>query len=157
MTSNTALISREDPRHPDLALLFQRHDEANRIDTPAESNHMMGAADLAIESVRFFALREGNQVLAMGAWKEIAPNHAELKSMHVLREARGKGLARRMLTHIEADATKAGMHRMSLETGVQPSWLAARALYIAAGYSECPPIPGYEYDPASIFLTRKLV
>ena len=35
-------------------------------------------------------------LVAMGAWKRISAQHAEIKSMHVLAEARGRGVAWRI-------------------------------------------------------------
>jgi putative acetyltransferase len=47
--------------------------------------------------------------------------------------------------------------RLSLETGVQPTFIAARALYERAGYSICGPFEGYWDDPNSLFMTKSLV
>ena len=76
--------------------------------------------------------------------------------MHVLREKRGSGLSRRLLTHLLDEARATGVRRLSLETGVQPTFLAARALYAKAGFSECPPFQGYGPDPNSVFMTLAL-
>ena len=90
----------------------------------------------------------------MGAFKRLSGDHAELKSMHVLSELRGRGLSRRMLDHLIAEARAAGITRLSLETGSQPGFAAARGLYTAAGFAECGPFEDYRPDPASVFLTR---
>jgi putative acetyltransferase len=44
-----------------------------------------------------------------------------------------------------------------LETGVQPTFIAARGLYERAGYSICGPFEGYWDDPNSLFMTKSLV
>jgi GNAT superfamily N-acetyltransferase len=65
-----------------------------------------------------------------------ADGDAELKRMFVVREARGLGLARRMLALLEEDARRAGRVRMVLETGtMQPE---AIALYRSSGYTLLP-------------------
>jgi len=46
--------------------------------------------------------------------------------------------------------------RLSLETGAQPSFAAARMLYDKAGFVECGPFEGYGPDPMSTFMTRAL-
>jgi putative acetyltransferase len=108
--------------------------------------------------VQFFVAREAGQPLAMGAFKMLSdPTHAEIKSMHVLAEARGRGLSKAMLAHVEATARAAGITRLSLETGVQPTFIAARGLYERAGYSICGPFEGYWDDPNSLFMTKSLV
>lgn len=151
------VIAEESPLGADLALLFDRHTADMHADTPPGSIHMMDRGALAAPGIRFFVLRDGGQPLAMGAFKRIGPDHAEIKSMHVLAEARGRGLSRRMLDHLVAEATRDGLTRLSLETGIQASFVAARALYARAGFTECGPIPGYGPDPNSVFMTRALV
>jgi putative acetyltransferase len=149
-------IAEEHPLVPDLALLFDRHTADMHADTPPESIHMMDKAALAAPGIRFFVLRDGGAPLAMGAFKAIDRDHAEIKSMHVLREARGRGLSKAMLDHLIGQAQRDGFTRLSLETGVQPTFVAARALYARAGFMECPPFEGYHDDPNSIFMTKVL-
>lgn len=152
------VINRESPVGSDLALLFQRHTADMHADTPPESIHMMDASELDIPEVFFFVAREAGQPVAMGAFKRLSdPSHAEIKSMHVLIEARGKGLSKAMLTHVENAARAAGVARLSLETGVQPTFVAARGLYERAGYEVCGPFEGYWDDPNSLFMTKSLV
>jgi putative acetyltransferase len=151
-------IAKESPVGADLTLLFTRHTADMHADTPPESIHMMDASELAIPAVQFFVAREAGQPLAMGAFKMLSdPTHAEIKSMHVLAEARGRGLSKAMLAHVEATARAAGIARLSLETGVQPTFIAARGLYERAGYSICGPFEGYWDDPNSLFMTKSLV
>ncbi|MFN6925120.1 MAG: GNAT family N-acetyltransferase [Tabrizicola sp.] len=151
-----AVIAEEHPLTPDLALLFERHTADMHADTPPESIHMMDKGALAAPGIRFFVLREDGVPLAMGAFKRIDATHAEIKSMHVLAEARGRGLSKAMLDHLIAEARKDGFTRLSLETGVQPTFVAARALYARAGFIECPPFEGYWDDPNSVFMTKVL-
>jgi putative acetyltransferase len=149
-------IAEEHPLTPDLALLFERHTADMHADTPPESIHMMDKTALAAPEIRFFVLRDGGRPLAMGAYKRINATHAEIKSMHVLAEARGRGLSKMMLDHLVAAAAADGFARLSLETGVQPTFVAARGLYERAGFIECPPFEGYEPDPNSVFMTKAL-
>lgn len=150
------MIARESPLGADLALLMARHTADMYADTPPESIHMMDAGQLSIPEVAFFVLREQGIPVAMGAFKRIDATHAEIKSMHVLAEQRGRGLSKRMLDHLVTEAAAAGFTRLSLETGVQPTFVAARALYEKAGFAECPPFEGYWDDPNSVFLTKHL-
>jgi putative acetyltransferase len=147
-------IARESPVSPDLALLFQRHTEAMFADTPPESIHMLDAGDLDADGISFYVMRESGKPIGMGAFMRLDAGHAEIKSMHVLREMRGRGLARLMLDHLIKAAQAAGHHRLSLETGSQPGFLAARRLYERAGFSECAPFGTYVIDPNSVYMTR---
>jgi putative acetyltransferase len=150
-------IAQESPLGADLALLFERHTADMHADTPPESIHMMDAGELEHPDIRFYVMRDDDGApLGMGAFKRIDADHAEIKSMHVLTEARGRGLSKRMLDHLVAEARGAGFRRLSLETGVQPTFIAARALYARAGFSECPPFEGYWDDPNSVFMTRAI-
>ncbi len=150
------VIAEEDPLAPDLALLFQRHSIDMRADTPPESVHMMDRGQLAAPGIRFFVMRDRGRPVAMGAFKRLDEAHAEIKSMHVLAEDRGRGLSRRMLDHLVAAAAADGFFRLSLETGVQPTFIAARGLYARAGFTECQPFQGYGPDPNSVFMTKSL-
>ena len=150
-------IALETPLGPDLDLLMQRHTADMHADTPPESIHMMDATQLASPGIWFFVMREEGVPIGMGAFKRIDATHAEIKSMLILAEVRGRGLSRRMLEHLVDAARAEGFTRLSLETGVQPTFVAARALYANAGFTECPPFEGYEDDPNSVFMTRSLL
>nr|WP_066933423.1 GNAT family N-acetyltransferase [Streptomyces sp. NBRC 110611] len=83
---------------------------------------------------------EDGRALATGGWRAhdvaadgYAAGDAEVKRMFVLPEARGRGLARRILAALEADAQAAGRSRMVLSTGSeQPE---ALELYASSGYA----------------------
>lgn len=150
-------IRREDPCGADLDLLFERHVEAMHADTPPESIHMLPRADLRAPGIVFYVLRDASgRAQGMAALKRLGPEEGEIKSMHVLAEARGMGLSRVLLDHLAAEAKAAGMARLSLETGIQPTFVAARALYLRAGFTECGPFGDYRPDPNSVFMTRTL-
>jgi GNAT superfamily N-acetyltransferase len=76
----------------------------------------------------------------------------EIKRMFVREPARGRGLARLLLAHLESTAFEAGIRRFVLETGLeQPD---AVALYRSSGYVDVPPFGHYaDYDD-SVHLGR---
>ena len=152
----TVTFARESPLSPDLALLFDRHTADMHADTPPESIYMMDASELDTPAVQFLVARDDGKPVAMVAFKRLTGTHAEIKSMHVLAEARGRGLSKRILAEVEAVAKATGVTRLSLETGIQPTFVAARALYEKAGYAVCGPIEGYWDDPNSLFMTKVL-
>ncbi|MGK7758649.1 GNAT family N-acetyltransferase [Marinovum sp. B10] len=90
------------------------------------------------------------------AFKPLDAAHAELKSMHVISEARGQGAGRALLLALLEAARQAGHRRISLETGSAPEFTAARGLYAAQGFTPCPPFGGYVDDPLSLYMTRAL-
>ena len=152
----TLTIAAESPLGPDLDQLFQRHTAEMHADTPPESIHMLPKEALADPAIRFLVIRDAGRPVAMGAVKALEPGSAEVKSMHVLAEHRGRGLSRMLLRRIIEDARAAGLQRLSLETGVQPGFLAARGLYAREGFTECPPFGSYRADPNSVFMTLLL-
>ena len=155
-TDDDILIAAESPVGADLAVLMARHTADMHADTPPESIHMMDAGQLDHPDIMFFVMRQAGAPVGMGAFKRIDAVHAEIKSMHVLIELRGRGLSRRMLHHLVARARVAGFTRLSLETGTQPMFLPARALYAKAGFDECAPFADYQPDPNSVFMTLTL-
>jgi GNAT superfamily N-acetyltransferase len=87
----------------------------------------------------YLLAHDDGQPVATGGWRtqeDVAENYrpgdAEIKRMFVVREARGRGIARRILAMLEDDARAAGRTRMVLETGtMQPE---AMELYTSSGY-----------------------
>ena len=121
--------------------------------TPAESVYALDLSGLTAPEVTFWSVWDGDEIVGCGALKELDPHHGEIKSMHTLARFRGKGYGRAMLTHILAEAQRRGYRRLSLETGNSQAFGGARRLYAEAGFIECGPIPGYNPDPHSYFMT----
>lgn len=109
---------------------------------------------MADSGVQFFAAFVDDAPVAMGALKRITADHGELKSMHVVEDRRGQGLADAILFRLLDEARKAGLTRVSLETGSQPVFQAAHKFYQRHEFAECPPFEGYVEDPHSVFMTR---
>jgi GNAT superfamily N-acetyltransferase len=147
--------------HPDAALLVEEVQGeyvaryGSRDETPIE------AAYFEEPSGAFFVGYLGGRPVVTGAWRRRTDVlvdgkslTAEIKRMYVVPDARGLGLARAMLAHLEATARAAGAEVMVLETGArQPE---AISLYESSGYL---PIPGFGYyrdSPISRYLARSL-
>ncbi|MDS9467883.1 GNAT family N-acetyltransferase [Paracoccus sp. MBLB3053] len=152
----TLSLAQESPLGDDLELLFQRHTEDMHADTPPESIHMMPRKELEHPEIAFFVLRDAGRPIGMGAIKRIAPDHGEVKSMHVLIEERGRGLSRFVVNGMIDHARAWGLSRLSLETGSQPMFLPARMLYERVGFEQCGPFGNYRLDPNSVYMTLEL-
>lgn len=152
----TATLRPADPCAPDLRPLVERHLADMQAASPPGSSHAMEPGALAGAGVRFFALEEGAAVVGFGALRRLSADQGELKSMHVLAPARGRGLGRVLLRLLMDEARAGGLRRLSLETGLPPAYAAAVALYRAEGFAPCPPFGGYGPDPASLFLSVRL-
>jgi GNAT superfamily N-acetyltransferase len=109
----------------------------------------------------FFVLCVEGEPVATGAWRlrgdvEVfgTTATAEVKRMYVAPAGRGRGLARRMLAHLEATAHAAGAEAAVLETGIaQPE---AIALYESSGYVPVPGFGHYRDSPLSRCLAIRL-
>ena len=98
--------------------------------------------------------------VATGAWRRSpvialgSDRTAEVKRMYVAPRARGAGLARRMLAHLEQSAAEHGAEVVVLETGMrQPE---AISLYESSGYTPIPGFGHYKESPTSRCYARRL-
>ena len=152
----TFRIVEDDLTGLEIAALLQLHlDEMHRW-SPPESVHAMPIARLRAPDVTFYAAWHGAELAAGGALKALSELHGELKSMRAVPAWRGKGAGRAMLEHLLSEARARGYTQVSLETGRPDEFAAARSLYLANGFAECPPFGDYVADDFSICMTRSL-
>ena len=149
-------ISADDPRAADVRRLLEHHLEFCRSTTPPEDVHALDLDELLDPAVTFVSYRRDGEVLAVGALKQLNATHAELKSMHTARAARGQGIGRAMVDYLVGLAQDRGLHRVSLETGSTAEFAAARSLYARAGFTDTGPFGDYLPSPNSTFMTLKL-
>jgi GNAT superfamily N-acetyltransferase len=147
--------------HPDAALLVEdvqgeyvaRY--GGRDETPIDPTYFEEP-----NGAFFVGYLDGGPV-ATGAWRRrtdvVADGTsltAEIKRMYVVPGARGLGLARGMLAHLEETARAAGAEAMVLETGArQPE---AISLYESSGYLPIAGFGFYRDSPISRCLARSL-
>ena len=94
------------------------------------------------------------QPVACGALRPFDDTTAELRRMYVHREHRRQGLARAVLSHLEAEARRLGYSKLVLETGRKQ--VPAMRLWEASGFQHIPPFGAYANDPASVCYERIL-
>lgn len=153
LDSGSVVLRLADISEPGVAALIATHHALMRSTSPAESCHVMEADALAATGAVLVAADLGETVVGIGAFTDIGAGHAELKSMHTSADARGHGVGRAILKDLMERARSTGFKRMSLETGSQPEFAAARALYEAQGFSYSAPFGSYVEDPLSVFMT----
>ena len=79
---------------------------------------------------------------------------AELKRMYVAPQARGRGLARLLLSTLEQAARAAGHPTLRLSTGyLQPE---AIALYESSGYTRTEPWGKYVFEPSTYCYAKRI-
>lgn len=141
---------------PNVIALLKYHIETNHTYAPPESCHAFEVGRLRESDVSFWSAWDGETLLGVGALKRFDADHGEVKSMHTVEAARGRGVGGAILEKIIAQARGSGLKRLSLETGSQDYFKPAHALYLRHGFSECPPFGGYKLDPNSLFMTREI-
>lgn len=148
------LITIADPGDPPVKAMVQELDSYLLPLYPAESNHLLDIETLRRPEMRFFAAYRGHDVLAIGGcW--LHEDYAEVKRIYVTPQARGLGLAKRIMQRIEEEALASGRAVMRLETGIhQPESLG---LYRRLGYTDCSAFGDYPVDdPNSVFMEKRL-
>lgn len=144
----------DDARVQDLLRL---HAAGMLANSPAESCHFLDISGLQRADVTFWSAWEGEEVLGMGALKQLDARHGEVKSMRTAPANLGKGVGAALLEHILDAARARGLARLSLETGTAPAFEPAHRLYARYGFVPCPAFGDYpEDDPNSRFLTLVL-
>ncbi|MGW4650086.1 GNAT family N-acetyltransferase [Kitasatospora sp. NPDC004289] len=91
------------------------------------------AAEFAPPDGTLLLLLTDGQPVAGGAYRRYEDGTAEVKRMWTHSAHRRRGLARRVLAELEAEAARTGYRRMYLTTG--PRQPEAKALYLAAGWT----------------------
>src|SRR5688500_9284276 len=151
----TISIAVDDPRAADVHALLAQHLAFAYEVTPPGHVHALEVDAVVDSSVTFFAARDrsAGTLLGVGALKQLDASHAELKSMHVAGDARGRGVGRALVRHLLAVARDRGCARVSLETGTMDAFAAARRLYASEGFVPCEPFGAYTANPNSVCMT----
>ena len=140
----------------DVQYLVELHYAQLRAISPPDACHVLPAVALRDAAVTVWSAREGGQLVGVGALKELARDHGEVKSMRTVPEARGRGIGRSLLRHIIGEAKLRGYKRLSLETGNTEPFGPALRLYASEGFEPWGPFGDYKDIPFSSFLTRQL-
>jgi GNAT superfamily N-acetyltransferase len=137
---------------PATALVAAMVDEVSalygRIDVPGAPSAT--PADFAPPGGTFVVLLEDGVPVAGGGVKRLDDEACEIKRMYVVPEARGRGLASRLLVALEDAARELGYAIVRLDTG--PQQPTAQAMYERAGYA---PIGNFNANPFASFWGEK--
>jgi len=124
--------------------------------SPPESRHGYSVEKLIKQNVQFFVIREGDSPAGCGGvqFYEVgsAAAYGELKRMYVRPDFRGRGLAQRLLGHLESVTAAQGIGLVRLETGIAQK--EAARLYEKWGFYLIPPFGDYRDDPNSRYYEK---
>ena len=90
------------------------------------------AEDFLGDRGRFVVVQRAGEVLGCGGVRLLDAATAEIKRMYVVPAARGQGLARLLLRHLEGVARELGARTVRMDTGADMT--SAVRLYRSAGY-----------------------
>ncbi|WP_316013278.1 GNAT family N-acetyltransferase [Roseobacter sp. HKCCA0434] len=141
---------------PAFAALVDRHVAFCDGTAPAESCHRLPVEALFGPDLTVWVAEDEGALMGMGGLKALPSGGGEIKSMHTVAEARGKGFARALLGAILAEAERRGYGALWLETGSHADFAAARGLYAAHGFTETGPFGDYVTDPHSVFMIKDM-
>jgi putative acetyltransferase len=148
-------ISFESPDQPDVHKLIAELDTYLYSLYPAENVYAMDISSLLSPSVVFAVVRDSAGAALGCAAIVMKPEYGEVKRMYVRPQARGQGLARRLIESLEKKAMEQGCRTFMLETG--PTMPEALILYERLGYLRRGPFGDYPDDPHSVFMQKNAI
>src|SRR6478609_8144991 len=123
------------------------------LDNSAPGMPTAGPAELGPPGGGFWVGYEDGAPLCCGGIKRLPDEPAracEIKRMYVVPEARGRGVARRLLAHLEQAARDLGYTVVRLDTGSRQP--AAQHIYTSAGYVQ---IGNFNDHPVATYFGEK--
>jgi putative acetyltransferase len=149
-------IRPDDLTSPQVVELLQEHVRSMRAASPPESCHVLPLDELRSPDVTFWAIWNESDLAGCAALKELESSHGEIKSMRTATAYLRQGIASQLLMHILNEAKRRNYRRLSLETGAQDCFEAARKLYATHGFKVCAPFGSYRNDPNSVFMSLEI-
>ncbi|CAK2989456.1 GNAT family N-acetyltransferase [Vibrio sp. 10N.286.55.E10] len=150
------IIKLDDLSGGEVIGLLEEHLADMYATSPPESVHALDLDGLKSPEITFFSAWKDSQLLGCVAIKELNTQHAELKSMRTSQFARKSGVASQLLQHVLDTAAIRKYQTISLETGSEDYFKAARNLYEKFGFGYCEPFADYILDPHSQFMSIEL-
>ncbi|MFA5965728.1 MAG: GNAT family N-acetyltransferase [Sphingomonas sp.] len=149
-------IVRDDLTHPQVLDLIELHLRSAFENSPPGAVFALDLSGLRDPAVTLWTAWDGDDLLGMGALNQLDPAHGEIKSMRTAPMQLRRGVAGTMLEHLLGEARARGYRRVSLETGSNDAFAAARALYARHGFEETGPFAGYTDTGFSRYYSKRL-
>ena len=147
-------IALESVDQPDIVALIDALDAYQGALYPAESNYHLSVEALKASNVLFAVVRDDAGVVIGCGAVVLFDDYGELKRMFVPQAQRGRGVAKAIITYLEAHAVQRNCQLLRLETGIhQPE---ALSLYASAGYERRGSYGDYPDDPLSVFMEKAI-
>jgi putative acetyltransferase len=149
-------IRARNPQDEDMKAILQVHLDFCMSSTPLEHVHALDVSKLVAPDITVFGAYLNSDLVGVGAIRFLEPGHAELKSMHTLKVARGNGVAKALVNFLTEFAGNNGVSRLSLETGTNELFEPARKLYDSLGFTNCEAFGEYKNTEDNQCMTKFL-
>lgn len=114
--------------------LLRQHLQGMADTSPPGHSFALDLSGLQRPDITFLSVWDVDSLLAIGAMKQLAADHGELKSMRTRKDNLRRGAATAMLNALLDLARARGYRRVSLETGSGEAFEPAVALYRKHGF-----------------------
>ena len=146
-------LTRTNSENPDFIHLIQFLD-ADLAKNNGDQNDFYAQFNKVNMIKHVIVAYDDGKAVACGAIKEFEPGVMEVKRMYTAPESRGKGIAGKILSELEAWAVELGYQKCVLETGKTQT--AAIRLYEKSGYQYIPNYGQYVGVENSVCFEKKL-
>lgn len=135
-----------------MQTLLAEHLAGMHKNSPPDSVYALDLSGLRMATVSVWTAWESDELMGIGALKQLSPSVGEIKSMRTDSRHLRKGVGRAILDHIVAEAQRRGYQRLSLETGSGAEFEAALDLYRKRGFTNGEPFGDYVASDFNQFL-----
>jgi putative acetyltransferase len=149
-------IRLDDLSSPSTQALVRLHLTEMHANSPPKYTFALNLSGLQGPGLTVWSAWNGDEILGMGALKQLDSLSGEVKSMRTHPHHLRRGVASALLEHIIAHARARAYRRLSLETGSGPAFEAALALYHRRGFVDGEPFGEYTRSDFNQFLHLQL-
>ena len=135
-----------------MQTLLADHLAGMHKNSPPDSVYALDLSGLRMPSVSVWTAWEGDELMGIGALKQLSPSTGEIKSMRTDSRHLRQGVGAALLDHIISEARRRGYRRLSLETGSGPGFEAALSLYRKRGFETGDAFGDYQSSAFNQFL-----
>jgi putative acetyltransferase len=147
------VVVREAPDSDDAVRLLRARDAELDLLYPPDNRFSISVEGHVAPNLVFVMARDHDTAIGTGALS-FQENYAELKSMYVVPEARGRHVGAAIVAALERIAADAGVADLRLETGTRSP--VAIKLYESSGFRRCARFGNYPDAPLSVFMQKRI-
>tara|TARA_R110002124_G_scaffold50091_4_gene146096 strand:- start:2359 stop:2814 length:456 start_codon:yes stop_codon:yes gene_type:complete len=132
--------------------LLAAHRAGMQKNSPPDSVYALDLSGLSHPDVSVWTAWDEEELMGIGALKQLSPSTGEIKSMRTDARHLRNGVGFALLDHIIAVARERGYRRLSLETGSGAEFEPALTLYRKRGFANGEPFGDYKPTDFNQFL-----